>query len=177
MKIVKEYEDGSRKIVANFVVNKTNREYFSITGTTFYCKNLDEAEEEYNKIWKMDTTGCIHDDIIEHVEELRQFIPLHLSDIDGVPMHAVENGWYYLRKAKAGVKGVGLMFPDTSERVKYTEVLADHLRIGYATAEEMVEKAKINEAGKIMFANAVSKMMPRWKREAERAIKFINQHQ
>ena len=40
--------------------------------------------------------GCAHGLILRHWPELADLAALHLSDDDGVPMHAEGNGWYWL---------------------------------------------------------------------------------
>jgi hypothetical protein len=39
--------------------------------------------------------GCVHDEIRVFAPELQPFIDVHLANLDGVPMHAVANGWYF----------------------------------------------------------------------------------
>jgi hypothetical protein len=68
--------------------------YFSITGAVFDAK-----------IHRGDTItrcGCLHDEILEHFPSLAALVALHLSDINGKPMHAEANGWYDLTGAVAG---------------------------------------------------------------------------
>lgn len=57
--------------------------YFSLTATTW--RNGRE-----------DCAGCMHETILRYFSELGDLAALHLSDIDGKPMHAVTNGWYTL---------------------------------------------------------------------------------
>jgi hypothetical protein len=39
--------------------------------------------------------GCIHEEIALHFPELRSFIPLHGSDMDGCPMQTVANAFFW----------------------------------------------------------------------------------
>lgn len=46
--------------------------------------------------------GCNPDLILQHFPQFADLAALHLSDIDGVPMHAESNGWYQLAGALGG---------------------------------------------------------------------------
>lgn len=46
-----------------------------------------------------DEGGCNHEKLTAEWPELADLAALHLSDIDGVPMHAEGNGWYFLAGA------------------------------------------------------------------------------
>jgi len=43
--------------------------------------------------------GCCHDTILKYCPQFADLAKLHLSDIDGRPMHGEANGWYYLAGA------------------------------------------------------------------------------
>lgn len=43
--------------------------------------------------------GCMHDEVLKHFPKFADIVALHLSDIDGVPSYAAENGWYRLAGA------------------------------------------------------------------------------
>lgn len=98
--------------------------------------------------------GMIHDVIEEHYpNQYTDIIALHLSDIDGVPMYAVENGYYFLCAARG------------KEQTEYTyKTVAKHLRITEAEAEAL---APYNRA---MFEDFVEAQKPRWKQEADACI-------
>jgi len=66
------------------------------------CKN---GFSEFAITWNIRETwhwriawGCLHDDIAKYAPEYKTIIDLHLSDVDGVPMYAVENGMYHMAK-------------------------------------------------------------------------------
>lgn len=42
--------------------------------------------------------GCLHEEIVALRPELKPFVDLHLNTVDGLPMHAVENGAYYAKQ-------------------------------------------------------------------------------
>jgi hypothetical protein len=69
---------------------------------------------------------------------------LHLSARDGIPMHAVENGWYWYRQSE-------------------WQNLTDHLRITVPEIPSGLSKGE--------FTKWIDAMRPRWKREADAAIR------
>lgn len=46
--------------------------------------------------------GAMHEEILKHFPRFKMLAELHLSDIDGAPMHAEANGWYALAGALGG---------------------------------------------------------------------------
>lgn len=124
--------------------------YFSLTAT-IHRKGFP------NQCW---SGGCQHDIILKHYPRFANLAALHLSDIDGKPMHAEANSWYNLAGALPDNAGqryhVGNSerhFPkpegaprrgswDNTDYRKPTEseclgILADHLRITLAEASEL----------------------------------------
>lgn len=69
---------------------KGNRKpYFSITATRYIKKGNNRFYE--------DACGCLHDDISKVFNgRFDDLIAMHLADMDGQPMHAYENGAYWL---------------------------------------------------------------------------------
>lgn len=84
---------GYRRVVATFGVRwieGNSSPYFVATG---------EAWETGSRRRDSYTSGMIHDVLLSSRAggELTSFVSLHLSDLDGVPMHAAANGWYHYR--------------------------------------------------------------------------------
>jgi hypothetical protein len=68
----------------------TERGYFSVTGAMW--NSLAHARR-----WPdhAHSVGMLHDDILRAFPSLADIVALHLSNLDGVPMHAEANGWYW----------------------------------------------------------------------------------
>jgi len=94
--------------------------------------------------------GCCHDEILKHWPDLQPLADLHLSDIDGVPMYALENGFYHL----GGTKW---------EKAKF-DIAARHFRI---TEDEARKLASLTKGE---LAQWVEGQKPRWLAEANAAI-------
>ena len=68
---------------------KNGHQDFSITGDIY---KAGKPRTDSNHI----SGGCIHGKIAKYFPEFKQFISLHLCDWNGIPMYAVENGFYHL---------------------------------------------------------------------------------
>src|SRR5881397_610708 len=74
----------------------TSRGHFSITGS-FYPS---EAAYRLGNEDAVFGCGCLHEEIATHIPALRDFIEMHLSDVEtGEPMHAESNAAYRLDPA------------------------------------------------------------------------------
>lgn len=114
---------------------------------------------------------------------------MHLSDIDGAPMHAAANGWYHLAGYFPDAFGEqyhggnsqrhfadGYRMPTSDECL---EVFADHCRIGMTEARTIAEQIRAVAMAARHSRNAIARaectriletMRPRWKAEADACI-------
>lgn len=58
------------------------------------------AHERHGQRWINSFAGCCHDEILRHFPRFADLAALHMSDIDGAPMHTLENGFYHLGGTK-----------------------------------------------------------------------------
>lgn len=126
---------------------------FSITGDIYKSYNKSDRNHIVG--------GCIHEDIAKHFPEFKQFIKLHLSDYNGVPMHAVANGHYHLTNGFNNVK--------TTDK-KFKEKFCEYYRLTpqqFKTVEKSYSKTHyaINLESVGVF--------DQWRREAQRAIETL----
>ncbi len=117
---------------------KNGHDTFSITGSIWY-KGDRRNDPSY--------CGCIHDEILKQRPDLQPLVELHLSDGDGVPMYAVENGWYHLHKSSK-------------------ETFVDYMHID-------LDYNKVKAMDKLQFIQWVDSCRPIWKKQADLAKKLI----
>jgi hypothetical protein len=67
--------------------------HFSITADTYRQKNGRGR-------WVEDAFGCQHDLIAKRARKLRPLIQFHLHSQDGLPMHYLENAWYWYQGSR-----------------------------------------------------------------------------
>lgn len=160
------YENGYKhriKVRAELVHLEGNASpYFSITG--------EVDRQAKNNRWMQEKCGCIHDDIIKHFPKLQPLVDIHLSDENGVPMHAYANAGYWAGHCKI-------------QPEKNTDILAKHLRVSKEKANEMTTYINhhYGEFDKITtpesaWANTCQDFdLPKqWAAEAEAALELLN---
>jgi hypothetical protein len=123
--------------------------YFSITAEEWKTDSLGRKTGR-----DMISGGCQHEEIEERYKgQYTDLIALHLSDINGVPSHAVENGWQFYSRGEF-------------------DTLKKHLRIndkGLKELKELVSNSRIG-APKQNFTAFVGLQKQRWAKEAAACI-------
>lgn len=132
--------------------------------------------------------GCMHDELVRHWPDLKELALLHLSDINGVPMHAEANGWYWLAGALGGLSEHYHGSRGSSNRTRRDcfRIFMDHVRISRPEAIELVRSImktpakrygrddigydRNNQKRRAVFHRWIECQKPRWKREADAAI-------
>lgn len=163
--------------------------YFAVEGGLHYLKgnhvpyfSLTYTQHRSGHPNQCEGGGAGHDTIRQHFgARFDDLAALHLSDIDGVPMHAEPNGWYWLAGALPDGAGNryhgGNSYPARTP-AECLAILADLLRVPLAEAERLRDEA-VDEhdhnpdgwtAARATFALRLDDMRPRWKAEADAAI-------
>lgn len=177
----KQFKDGNQiyRITAVGGLHKIGDQapYFSLTG------DIDRAH--MGLLWVEDRGGCIHEEILRHWPELKPLADLHLSDMDGVPMHAAANAWYWFRGMLQDEMSIGPYAPRHSA-VQCLEIFARHVRISLEEAAAVRDAVKkladsVSFYGRVWESRHLPVMQaglntwieaqkPRWKEEAQAAI-------
>ena len=135
--------------------------YFSITG---------EVERSYRNRWVCELAGCIHKEILAQFPQLKPLCDIHLSDENGVPMHAYENAGYWAGQSKYQTLDI------------FT--LAKHLRISTQQALEMLEyiaqywgELDTITTPAMAWKDACEhfSLLSKWQQEADAAREMLNQ--
>lgn len=116
--------------------------------------------------------GCLHEEVASVFPELSPVIALHLSDENGVPMYAVDNGYYWLAGFAGGLHevyhgGSG----KTDEECK--RIFCDYMRVHGQIADALSIILRQCQNPKALFAAWVESQKPRWKMEADAAIHLL----
>lgn len=151
--MAKQFVVAKRSVGIKCIVNiqltkfKGQAPYFSVTGEAYRITGRQGRPP-------MIASGCIHDYIQQVTSRFDDVIALHLSDIDGTPMHAVENGLYWLGQNKYQAL-------DTEEAKR-------HFR---CTDSEIIELLAAYKHGKQVYIDYIDKhLRPRWRQEAQAVI-------
>lgn len=161
MKLTTKNKDAKNYIEATAILHKIGNQkpYFSLTGRV-----VENGRES--------VSGAIHDEILKAFPQLADIAALHLSDIDGKPMHSFENGKYW-----AGF---------TKYENGNAENLANLLRIGKQRSQDLMYETLVDKCNEIkadtnedvlpetLLKEFHDRQIPRWKQEADAVIRKYN---
>lgn len=107
--------------------------------------------------------GCCHDDIAKAFPEFIPFIKLHLCDYEGIPMYAVENGFYHLRNGFNNTRPEDSDFK--AEFCEYYRITKDQFDILNASKNKLQYALHLDRLG----------ILAQWREEANKAIEQLEQ--
>lgn len=137
--------------------------------------------------------GCDHETILKYYPEYADLAALHLSDINGVPMYAEANGWYWMAGAVDGNFGERYHggnskqnFPkppnaprrgawDTTDYREPTfeeslETFSRYARVSIEIARALRSDLLATDTPRAAFAAWIEAQKPRWAAEAKACI-------
>jgi hypothetical protein len=158
MKLTTKNKDAKNYIEATAILHKIGNQkpYFSLTGRV-----VEKGLESYS--------GAIHDEILKAFPQLADIAALHLSDIDGKPMHSFENGKYWAGFTKwedGNIKHLSQLWrisEKSAEKLSYDALNTQCQEIEVETGEIVLEETLLKEFH--------DRQIPRWKQEADAVIK------
>lgn len=96
---------------------------FSITGCLYDRPQRIPGEvstkNARGKTLRLESCGCLHEEIAKHIPELAPFIKWHLTSTDG-PLHYVANTMYHVKAAELDAARSSAVWPD-AELEDFTE--------------------------------------------------------
>ena len=154
------------RVVVNPSVGHRANSYEVIAGLVYLSGNSDSyfAEADASDWSRLTREFDITED--DKTELRKQLKALHLSDSNGVPMHCIANGYYYVQIANGTAN-----YHEAKEddELRYTNVLMKHLRIDRIRATFIIASCKSKE----QFEEAVKPMYGRWETEANECLELI----
>lgn len=133
---------------------KNGHQDFAITG------NLFEADKPKTDRYHI-SSGCIHEEIQKFFPEFLPFIKLHLCDWEGIPMHAVANGFYHLRNGFNNTKPEDKNFK--AEFCEYYRITPEQFDVLNESINQLRYALRLENLG----------ILAQWKKEANEAIEYL----
>lgn len=153
--------------VAYGIQNKgTDNAYFTVTGSLLERVNSKTGKNKYGEFYKMFdgdyyaeyAGGCIHDEIKRVTKEFDDIIPLHLSDMKGIPMHAFANGFYHLKNG----------FTDTpTDSEDFKRMFCEYYRIPESVFDKLSNVKNQGEYAILLIENGIH---DKWEADAKAVI-------
>lgn len=184
--VLRIFDNGKIRVLALgglHYIRGNSKPYFTLTLESYTRKSNGRLIE--------DTFGIAHDVLVERWPELKPLADLHCADIDGMPMHALDNGWYWLQGSHEQFHKIGGYHGANGSNFRSTDeclaVFAKLYRLPIEEAKEIqttvlmsylnltTKYARIWErAGKdqckARLAQWVEHLTPRWKAQADDCI-------
>ena len=158
MKLTTKTKDPLNYTEAKAVLHRIGNQkpYFSLTGRV-----VKDGREV--------TSGAIHEEILEAFPEIEDIAKLHLSDIEGKPMHSFENGKYwagFTRWEEANSKHLASLWRISENRAR--GLTHD------ALMAQLWQDGDSDTLPETLFKDFHDRQLPRWKQEADNVIKKYN---
>jgi len=165
------YDGGKSRTDIEIRLNdecRNGHEVFSLTA--------EILEKDKRNRWFGAGGGCCHEHILKLQPDLKPFAELHLSDQDGVPMHAFSNAFYWFAGFNGGLGqqchgGSGSSGKPAED---CRRIFCEHLRITAGECAAIVGQMPRNEQELQAICEDMS-LPARWKSEAEAAITTLEQ--
>lgn len=139
---------------------------FSVTADCWEARGNRSGRQRMDAGVDIDSGGSMHEQILHYAPKLAPLVNLHLADPDGVPMHAIANGWYFYSGRASAYERRQIAIGRDYGCSRLLEV-SDHDRAARALRVSGHELPKgMLEDDFIAFAEW---LRPRWKREAQEA--------
>ncbi len=106
--------------------------------------------------------GCCHTEIIKFFPKFKPFVALHLCDAKGIPMYAVENGFYHLKNG-FNSKSMGMEFEN--EFCGYYRITPEQFSILKDSENSLEFGILLKELN----------ILNQWEEEANKAIKQLEE--
>lgn len=133
---------------------KNGHQDFSTTATFW---EVGKVRSDKNLI----TGGCCHEEILKVRPDLQIFVNLHLCDYSGVPMYAVENGFYHLQNGFNSTKVTDNGFAD--EFCSYYRITPKQFAVLCQSENKLRYALNLQSLG----------ILEQWKAEAYKAIALL----
>lgn len=161
----------SKKVADGFLVADSKlhllggnaRPHFSVTGELWKTEGAYRRGNESGLL----TCGAIHDEILAGFPELAPVVAVHLADDDGVPMHAVANGWYFYSGAAEAYERAYPKWHDPEKILPPKVRAASALRVEPDEIPDGLHKDEFEA-----FAEA---LRPRWLADAAKALAVLKE--
>lgn len=156
LKFSKTYiRSNGENLIVNIRLNdqcKNGHQDFSITGDLYSGKGRSDRS--------LIAGGCIHDEILKTCPEFKIFTDLHLCDYNGVPMHAIANGYYHMQN---GYFSEYKKLTPEEFKTKFCE----YYRVTPAQFDELKKAKDQNYFGFLIYSLGI---LDQWKEDAKKAI-------